>query len=55
MPNRVLLVTGNTVIAVDAAYHTGTHMQREFSQYEELDEEKFELVSLGEEGGERFP
>lgn len=52
MPNRVLLVNGNTVIAVDAAYHTGTDIQREYEElYYDDSEEKFELVYLGEEGG----
>ena len=72
IPDWILLVNGNMVVAVDTAYHdTETHIQREFNQYENcfttntstqtsaafevLDEENFELVYLGEEGGEKFP
>ena len=71
IPNWILLVNGNTVVAVDTIYHdTEMHIQGEFNQYENcnsyastptsaafevVDEEKFELVSLGEEGGEGFP
>ena len=68
VPNWILLVNANMVAAVDTVYHTVIHIQTQFNQYENcytstqtsaafevLDGEQFELVCLGEEGGERFP
>ena len=71
LPNWILLVNGNTVTPVGTNYHTVTHIQTEVNRYENsntstctqtsaafevLDEvEQFELLCLGEEGGEGFP